>query len=34
MIWKIWIPTTISNIEILYYDKDIADFDFSILKIL
>jgi len=33
MIWKIWVLTTISNIKILYY-MDVADIDFSILKIL
>ena len=34
MMQKIRVPTTIPNIEISCYDKDIVDVDFSILEIL
>jgi len=34
MIWEIWIPKTIPNIKVLYYDENIVNIDFSILEIL
>jgi len=34
MMWKVRVPTTIPDIEITCYNKDVVDIDFSILKIL
>ena len=34
MMWKVRVPTIISDVEITYYDKDIVNINFSILKIL
>ena len=34
MVRKVWVPKTISNVEVSYYDEDIIDINFSILKIL
>jgi len=34
MVRKVWVLKTIFHVEVSYYDEDIIDIDFSILKIL
>jgi len=34
VIWKKWVPTIVSDVEIPSHNKNIANIDFSILDIL